>query len=515
VSFPGVDGVIRESLSVEEDKMSLNIYTLGQFACIIFSVFVLLLLLKFSQDRTLKKLAIYSIISSTAWQLSHMLTLLVDSYSLAYTITKIGYVGTIFVVLTYGDFLYYAGNGKRLPFLVFLIRLSFLFLPFILFSDYIVDGVWRYDVGFYPKAGILHPVHLIIIALAIIYTWSKMLHNVWIKHQPPGNRTAMIAFSIMFWATFDYLPNYGIEIPILGWFFFLIGFSYTAYHCLFHSFADISIVNDRLERLLRERTAELEMRNEELDAFAHTVAHDLRSPLSVLIGTVETVDSCLADLTAAEQHKFLGMASQAGRKMDNIIEELLRLSSVRQETVDALPLDMTTIVDAAQERLAPLIAELQAKIVPPGVWPVALGHGPWVEEVWVNYLSNALKYGGRPPHIELGAAAQPDGTARFWVADNGAGLAPEDQARLFVPFTRLDQVRAEGHGLGLSIVRRIVDRLGGQVGVESAPGQGSVFFFTLPAGGHFSAARPGQGGTAGDQRVDDQGSQMNQHVKGE
>jgi len=142
---------------------------------------------------------------------------------------------------------------------------------------------------------------------------------------------------------------------------------------------------------------------------------------------------------------------------------------------------MAAIVDAAQKRLAPLIAELQAEIVLPGAWPVALGHGPWVEEVWVNYLSNALKYGGRPPHIELGAAAQPDGTARFWVADDGAGLAPEDQARLFVPFTRLGQVRAEGYGLGLSIVRRIVDRLGGQVGVESAPGRGSVFFFTLPA----------------------------------
>ncbi len=111
---------------------------------------------------------------------------------------------------------------------------------------------------------------------------------------------------------------------------------------------------------------------------------------------------------------------------------------------------------------------------------MALGYGPWVEEVWANYLSNAIQYGGRPPRVELGATEQADGMVRFWVRDNGPGLTPEEQARLFTPFTRLDQVRAKGHGLGLSIVRRIVEKLGGQVGVESEVGRGSVFTFTLP-----------------------------------
>jgi two-component system sensor histidine kinase/response regulator len=83
--------------------------------------------------------------------------------------------------------------------------------------------------------------------------------------------------------------------------------------------------------------------------------------------------------------------------------------------------------------------------------------------------------------VELGATAQPDGDmVRFWVSDDGPGLTPEDQARLFTPFTRLDQVQTKGHGLGLSIVQRIVERLGGQVGVESEVGRGSMFFFTLP-----------------------------------
>ena len=108
------------------------------------------------------------------------------------------------------------------------------------------------------------------------------------------------------------------------------------------------------------------------------------------------------------------------------------------------------------------------------------GYPPWVEEIWTNYLSNALKYGGDPPLIELGADTLPGGVVRFWVRDNGAGISHEKQAQLFTPFTRLSEARIEGHGLGLSIVQRIAERMGGQVGVESAPGEASLFFFTLP-----------------------------------
>jgi len=239
---------------------------------------------------------------------------------------------------------------------------------------------------------------------------------------------------------------------------------------------------EHAEQLLRERTAQLETRNEELDAFAHTVAHDLRGPLTALIGLVEMMGDHLPDFAIAQQHNYLGLAVQVGRKMNNIIDELLCLASVRDEEIESSPLDMAQIVASAWTRLKPLVTEQQAEIVLPDEWPVARGHAPWIEEVWVNYLSNALKYGGHPPHIELGATVQPNGEVRFWVADNGPGLAPKDQARLFVPFTRLEQARAEGYGLGLSIVHRIMERLGGQVGVESVPGRGSVFFFTLPAG---------------------------------
>lgn len=146
-----------------------------------------------------------------------------------------------------------------------------------------------------------------------------------------------------------------------------------------------------------------------------------------------------------------------------------------------MPLDMAHVVAEARSRLAHLIAEYQAEFVLPDEWPPALGRGAWIEEVWANYLSNAIKYGGRPPRVELGAdQVDAEGLIRFWVRDNGPGLTAEEQATLFTPFQRLHQARAEGHGLGLSIVRRIVERLDGQVGVESKPGQGSTFSFTLP-----------------------------------
>jgi signal transduction histidine kinase len=129
-----------------------------------------------------------------------------------------------------------------------------------------------------------------------------------------------------------------------------------------------------------------------------------------------------------------------------------------------------------------MIEEKQAEIILPDKWPVALGYGPWVEEVWINYVSNALKYSGEPPRVELGGTVQTDGAIRFWVNDNGPGLKPEEQQHVFAEFTQLSQIRAGGHGLGLSIVRRIIDKLGGEVSVESEgiPGKGSTFIFTLP-----------------------------------
>jgi PAS domain S-box-containing protein len=242
-----------------------------------------------------------------------------------------------------------------------------------------------------------------------------------------------------------------------------------------------------MEQALRRANLELVARNEELDAFGHTVAHDLKGPLSVVIGQALLLTDKESALSEEQRHEASRAIAEVGFKLNNILEELMLLAGLRKERVEMRPLDMASIVAETAKRQSRMITQYQAVVEWPdaATWPTALGHAPWVEEVWANYLSNAIKYGGRPPHVQVGARLTGNSAACFWVRDNGAGLSPEEQARLFVPFERLEQARVSGHGLGLSIVRRIVERMGGQVGVESegATGHGSMFYFTLPLAG--------------------------------
>ncbi|MBN1488153.1 MAG: hybrid sensor histidine kinase/response regulator [Anaerolineae bacterium] len=253
----------------------------------------------------------------------------------------------------------------------------------------------------------------------------------------------------------------------------------------------LEVQNNALQREIAERkqaqavleqyACELEASNAELDAFAHTVAHDLKAPLTALIGFSSLLESRFDKLEHEQVASRLSLITQTGYKMTNIIDELLLLSSVRQiEEVETDLLDMGHIVEEALGRFGFEIEKKKAQVVLPNQWPLAAGYGPWVEEVWVNYVSNAIKYGGQPPLVEIGANTMDNSHVRFWVRDNGPGLTPEQQGLLFTQFTRLHAVRVEGHGLGLSIVQRIVSKLGGEVGVDSDFGNGSQFWFTLP-----------------------------------
>lgn len=240
---------------------------------------------------------------------------------------------------------------------------------------------------------------------------------------------------------------------------------------------------ERIEALLQLQTRELETNNEDLEAFAHTVAHDLKTPLAVMQGYTSLMQSDPHLTLDNSSGQYLAEIDKSIQKMANIIDGLLLLASVRQAAAMVVePLNMEEIVAAAMERLDHLVRETGAEIVRPDSWLPALGYAPWVEGVWVNYLSNAIKYGGHPPRVELGSLPEGDNSVSFWVRDNGTGLTPEQREALFTPFTRLEQVRTKGYGLGLSIVRRIVEKLGGQVGIDGRElqGQGSLFFFTLP-----------------------------------
>ena len=236
---------------------------------------------------------------------------------------------------------------------------------------------------------------------------------------------------------------------------------------------------------LYDANAELQARNDELDAFAHTVAHDLKNSIQGVLGWAEILRDEGPDLAADEHRQIAGDVVTSAGKMGTIVHELLLLAGVRQAAVEILPVAMGAVVEEAMARVRP--AHPLAPARPPD-WPVALGHAPWVEEIWANYLGNAAKYGG--PAVTLGAETTATGQARFWVHDDGPGLAPDAQAHLFVPFSRVGTVTVEGHGLGLSIVRRITERLGGTCGVESDPDTGTRFWFALPLADASVAAAP-------------------------
>jgi signal transduction histidine kinase len=218
----------------------------------------------------------------------------------------------------------------------------------------------------------------------------------------------------------------------------------------------------------------------ELDAFAHTVAHDLKNPLSLIVGFSDFLVAANERMSDEDRANNLRKVQKAGNKAANIIDELLLLSSVRKQNIDLAPLNMNNILFAAQDRLTYMIDEYNAEISTATEWPIALGYAPWVEEIWVNYLSNGMKYGGKPPKLELGGETLADGRIRFWIKDNGPGITPEDQVRLFTEFVRIGQMRVQGHGLGLSIVQRISEKLNGEVGVTSTLGEGSEFYLILP-----------------------------------
>ena len=236
------------------------------------------------------------------------------------------------------------------------------------------------------------------------------------------------------------------------------------------------------DQMLRQHTTELEVRNEELDAFAYMVAHDLQNPLGLIMGFAGALNKYTDQLTEEETGLYLGRIVETSHKMKSILASLLLLARVRQQEVVLESLDMEALVAEAISRLELQVVEYQATFDKPERWPVVLGFAPWVEQIWINYLSNGLKYGGRPPHLKLGFTTESEDMVRFWVQDNGAGLGKNEQKRLFKPFTRLGLQEKRGQGLGLAIVRRIVEKLGGHVSVESTktPGEGSVFSFTLP-----------------------------------
>jgi len=235
-----------------------------------------------------------------------------------------------------------------------------------------------------------------------------------------------------------------------------------------------------LQKELRAKSDDLAQKNAELEAYAHTIAHSLKTPLAAASRFLEILQKFKSDGLAAEQRDLLQKSSSALAMTGEAVDALLLLSTIAQQNVEMHPVDMNSVVVQVLSQLADLQSRTGAQVKLPDTWPSALGYEPWVGEVWLNLVSNALKYGGSPAQVELGGASE-GSQVRFWVRDNGQTLSEHERRRVFIPFTRLHQERAPGHGLGLATVQRILSRLGGNVGVRPGPQLGNEFFFELPA----------------------------------
>ncbi len=253
----------------------------------------------------------------------------------------------------------------------------------------------------------------------------------------------------------------------------------TLYQMKQHTVGHLVMLTDITKRKLAER--EREQLIVALDAYAHTVAHDLKNPIALVLGYA----SLLHDELASDHEQLQSYTShimEASQKNVQIINELLLFASVRRrQDISIVPLNMHPILDTVLRRLQPNADYPHAQITIQPNLPQTMGYAAWVEEVWVNLLGNALKYGGTPPQVEIGGAMVP-GRVRYWVRDNGNGLTTEEARQLLSQEGRLKKHAGhKGHGFGLAIVRSIVERLGGSVGIESEVGKGSLFYFTLPA----------------------------------
>jgi signal transduction histidine kinase len=240
--------------------------------------------------------------------------------------------------------------------------------------------------------------------------------------------------------------------------------------------------NENLERLISERTAKLQEALAELDAFAYSVSHDLRAPLRSMQGHAHILLEDFAQHLPCEARLYLERIAVNSTRLDQLIQDVLTYSRITRSELKAEPVNLEQMLREILEHCGafqPPQAEI--RVVKP--LPQVLGHEGSLVRCLLNLLHNAVKFvaPGVTPRITVRTEAH-EGQVRIWVEDNGIGIAPEDLDRIFRLFERIYPESAyEGTGLGLAIVRKAVERMGGCVGVQSQPGQGSRFWLQLPA----------------------------------
>jgi signal transduction histidine kinase len=235
-----------------------------------------------------------------------------------------------------------------------------------------------------------------------------------------------------------------------------------------------------LEAMVARRTAELAATNQQLETFVYTVAHDLRAPLRAMQGFSELLVEEAAAALSETGRDYANRINQSAQFMEALLSDLLDFSRVSQGLVELTPVDLETVVQSVLARLQTEIQEKDARVNSPGPWPLVLAHQATLSQVLFNLVSNALKFvaPGVGPAVRLRTEAKGE-FVRVWVEDNGIGIAPGHREQVFGVFVRLQHEKYPGTGIGLAIVQKGVERMGGRVGVESVAGQGCRFWFEL------------------------------------
>ncbi len=236
----------------------------------------------------------------------------------------------------------------------------------------------------------------------------------------------------------------------------------------------------RLEDDLRERTAQLESANKELEAFAYSVSHDLRAPLRAVNGYSQIVLTQFNDKVPPEVARLLNRIHSSGQRMMDLIDALLEFARLGRASITKRPVDMarlaTEVAAELQEEAENRRAELEIEDL-----PNAVGDGLLIRQILHNLLSNAFKFTRRKdrPVIKIGWQASPQGTVYF-IQDNGVGFDMAYAQKIFGVFQRLhSEEDFVGNGVGLSNVQRIIQRHGGRIWFDAAEDRGATFYFTL------------------------------------
>jgi light-regulated signal transduction histidine kinase (bacteriophytochrome) len=236
----------------------------------------------------------------------------------------------------------------------------------------------------------------------------------------------------------------------------------------------------RAAEALASQARELERSNAELEQFAYVASHDLQEPLRMVVSYTELLEERNRGKLDERTDKYIRYIVEGGKRMQGLVNDLLRYSRVGRKGQPLQSVDTAAVLEHVLDGLQAAIGGSDAEVACEGLLPKVHGDERQLEMVFQNLIANAIKFRHEaPPRVSL--SARPSGDAwEFCVADNGIGIDPQYSERIFQMFQRLHERSAyEGSGIGLAVTKKIVEHHGGRIWLESEPGRGSRFYFTL------------------------------------